>query len=85
MTYQKVFSQLQILKTPTRGNRVIFACNCDDFSDFPLASEQLISQTNRYQFDIKQLTQLISNKVTWDITSRLLTDEYSPVNLLKAL
>ena len=83
VTYQKVFNQLAIFKAPTKGNRVIFACNCDNFSLTNNLSPQLNNQLSRYGLDSNLLFESITDMVDWDVTARVLTDEYSPANLLK--
>ncbi|MET1257149.1 spermidine synthase [Aliikangiella maris] len=83
VTYQSVYAQLQIFQSPTKGNRVIFACNCNDFTQFPKASEELMQRLKKYQVDSAQVFSRISNKVNWNTESQVLTDQYSPANLLK--
>ncbi|EWH08630.1 spermidine synthase [Catenovulum agarivorans DS-2] len=83
VTYQKVFNQLDIFKAPTKGNRVIFACNCDNFSLTKSLSAQLNRQLTSYGLDTNVLFEAVSSIVDWDVNARVLTDEYSPANLLK--
>jgi len=82
-TYQHVFGDLQIFKAPTKGNRVIFACNCEAFKVFPQYSPELKATLIKYQVDVDRVWRRISDKVDWDINSEILTDQYSPANLLK--
>ena len=81
-TYQKVFEKLHIFKAPTKGNRVIFACNCD-FQKFPELDPALAEKVKKYGVDLKKVWRNISDRVDWDTDSEVLTDQYSPANLLK--
>ncbi len=83
VTYQKVFEKLHIFQSPTKGNRVIFGCNCDNFETFPKMSEPMLTQLKSYGVDMEQTMQRITDKVNWDVESEILTDQYSPANLLK--
>ncbi|MCW8877561.1 MAG: fused MFS/spermidine synthase [Kangiellaceae bacterium] len=83
VTYQQVFGKLYTFQAPTKGNRVIFGCNCEDFKKFPNASESLVSQLERYKVDPTEVWRAISDKVDWNTSSDVLTDQYSPANLLK--
>ncbi len=83
VTYQQVFGKLHIFQAPTKGNRVIFACNCDDFNEFPELPEVLQQKVNKYQVKLTKVWRSISDKVNWDESSDILTDQYSPANLLK--
>jgi len=83
VTYQAVFNQLQIIKSPTKGNRVIFACNCSDFHKIPESSGKLASQLKKYNVDLPDLIARISTEIDWDESVKPLTDQHSPANLLK--
>ena len=82
-TYQNVFNHLQIFHAPTKGNRVIFASNQKSFKYFPELSSTLISKLLVHEIDAEKVWSNIDDKVDWDTQSRLLTDQYSPANLLK--
>ena len=83
VTYQDVFGKLHIFKAPTKGNRVIFACNCEDFENFPEVKLSLNHDFKKYEVDVEKVWRRISDKVDWDTDSQVLTDQYSPANLLK--
>lgn len=83
VTYQKVFNDLLIFQAPTKGNRVIFGCNCTEFKVFPAADDQLRKSLSGYQINVDRIWDNISNEVNWDESSDFLTDQYSPANLLK--
>lgn len=83
VTYQNVFNQLKIFKAPTKGNRVIFACNCDKLTfpgKIPLTLENHFSI---YSMKYLNIVSQINDKVDWNLDSPMLTDQYSPANLLK--
>ncbi|MGX5200540.1 spermidine synthase [Aliikangiella sp. IMCC44632] len=84
VTYQSVFNQLYIFQAPTKGNRVIFGCNCEDFSSFPALDPKLVEAFKHYGIDVAKVYQRINNTVNWDTESEILTDQYSPANLLKS-
>ncbi len=83
VTYQAVFNQLQILQSPTKGNRIIFACNCKNFQKPPELTKKLAYQLDNYGVDLDYLVARISTKVDWDESVKPLTDQHSPANLLK--
>jgi spermidine synthase len=81
VTYQSVFPALRMLKT-VKGNRVLLAAKRaitrpDDNTlrawAFPLS---------RYGVDLFETLQL-EKAPDWDKTARVLTDQYSPANLMK--
>ena len=83
VTYQAVFNQLQILQSPTKGNRVIFACNCENFNKVPEVNNKLARQLEKYGVNLPYLVARISADVDWDESVKPLTDQHSPANLLK--
>lgn len=83
VTYQHVFKKLHIFDAPTKGNRIIYACNCSNFEKFPKLDDLLNDQLKPYSVNLKKVWARISDKVDWDKDSPLLTDQYSPANLLK--
>ncbi|PCI65633.1 MAG: hypothetical protein COB38_10915 [Gammaproteobacteria bacterium] len=82
VTYQAVFNQLQILQSPTKGNRIIFACNCNNFQKLPESTEKLVSLLKNYGVDLQYLVARISTEIDWDESVKPLTDQHSPANLL---
>ena len=83
VTYQQVFGKLHIFNAPTKGNRVIFGCNCENFDNFPKFSKELQKQMDVFKIDLKQVWRRLNDKVDWNTNSDPLTDQYSPANLLK--
>ncbi len=82
VTYQKAFGELQILKSPTKGNRVIFACNCENEAPKFTYDDALHKRLAPLGVDLKSLLPLINGNSDWDTTVPVLTDQYSPANLL---
>ncbi len=80
-TYASVYGPFYNLK---RENRVIVA----RLGSLP-TEEELLARANRYQAALKTygvdsaaLLTLFSRRVDWDASARVLTDQYSPANLL---
>ena len=82
VTYQTVFEKLQILPSASKGNRIIFACNCDNIEKRDNVSEQLKNSLKRIGVDFDSLIARLSGEVNWDTSVKPLTDQYSPANLL---
>jgi spermidine synthase len=80
-TYAAVFGRFFNLK---RENRVILFTNRPPPSPTELlaASEQLDASLKPLGVDSGALVALFSTQVDWDKTARVLTDQYSPANLL---
>jgi spermidine synthase len=83
VTYASVFPQFFNLKA---GNRVIIASNA------PLPADQDIRSASRawdgkfarLGFERRNLSGMFSRKIDWNPRARVLTDQYSPANLLNA-
>jgi len=82
VTYQKVFKELRILKSPSKGNRIIFACNCDKIDQELQWDSQLADRLAPYGTDLEMLVSRLSDEVNWDTSVQPLTDQFSPANLL---
>jgi len=82
VTYQAVFNELRILKSPSKGNRIIFACNCDKIDQKLQWDGQLAARLAPYGTDLEMLVNRISAEVNWDTSVKPLTDQFSPANLL---
>ena len=82
VTYQAVFNQLQILHSPTKGNRIIFACNCKNFQKPSESTKKLANQLENYGVALDYLVARISTEIDWDESVKPLTDQHSPANLL---
>lgn len=84
VTYQRVFNEFFNFKLPTSGNRIIIA----QLSPLPPRGElvtqaqQLADSVRKYGVPLQDYPRRLSTRVDWDMSSRLLTDQYSPGNLL---
>jgi len=82
-TYQRVFGKLHIFNAPTKGNRVIFASKNSDFELFPPLPSLFRDTFAHYRVNVEQTMQRIDDEIDWDTNSEILTDQFSPANLLK--
>lgn len=84
-TYAKVFGRFFNLRRRDTGNRVIVARNGPLPAEDVLAAraDALHKKLEPYGVDYDQLLPLMTTKVDWDTDARVLTDQYSPANLLQ--
>ena len=82
VTYQSVFNELKIIRSPTKGNRIIFACNCEKFAGKIRLNEEMRVALIPYGIDLAALVSRLSSEIDWDISVQPLTDQFSPANLL---
>jgi spermidine synthase len=82
-TYASVFPQFFNLKA---GNRVIIATNAPLPSDADVrsASKAWDDKFASLGFERRNLSGMFSRKIDWNPRARVLTDQYSPANLLNA-
>jgi spermidine synthase len=81
VTYRQVFGEFFNLKS---ANRVIIARNSALPATTTLQQSSLGYQPtfNRLGFDIADIVQRFSTRIDWNTSARVLTDQYSPANLL---
>jgi spermidine synthase len=85
VTYQRVFGELYNFKLPTSGNRIILT-QLEPLPDIGLLTEravQLAPQLGKYGIPFLSYPGKLSSQVDWDMSRRVLTDQYSPSNLLR--
>jgi spermidine synthase len=82
VTYQRVFDQIRILKSPSKGNRIIFACNCKAIDQQFKMDDNLAKQLAPYGVNLYKAISRINAKVDWNESVEPLTDQFSPANLL---
>lgn len=84
-TYASVFGRFQTVSTPASSNRIIMAMNG------PLPSEaQINANEQRWKkplkplgVDLTKVRAAINSEIDFDVNARVLTDQYSPANLLQ--
>jgi spermidine synthase len=84
-TYQSVFGNFLNFKLPKSGNRIVIASREGLPSDFQLKSQALnfVDRLKPYGVDIREYPAKMSRTKDWDTSKRVLTDQYSPANLLR--
>ncbi len=85
-TYHSVFGDFYNIKRPRTGNRIILATK--NQSLLPISELRLNANHWRKHFktldvDIRWLLDHVGDQKDWDPESEILTDQYSPANLLK--
>ena len=80
-----MFGDYLNFKLPISGNRVIIAGRQGLPSDFVIKSQasRLVESLRPYGIDPRTFPANMSREKDWDRTRRLLTDQYSPANLLR--
>ncbi|HIA59158.1 MAG TPA: spermidine synthase [Gammaproteobacteria bacterium] len=85
VTYQDVFNEFFNFKLPTSGNRIIIT----QLSSLPPRGELVTRAQNaadrlkKYGVPLLEYPARLSTRVDWDMSRRVLTDQYSPANLLR--
>ena len=84
-TYASVFGQLFNVKSPASANRVIMAVNGPPPSDQQIETnlETWRSRLAPYDVDLRRVRNQLDAGRDWDPDARVLTDQYSPANLLQ--
>ena len=85
VTYQQVFNEFYNFKLPSTGNRIIIT----QLEPLPprteLVAEALLLEDRvaKYGVPLLDYPRRLSTTVDWDMSRRMLTDQYSPGNLLQ--
>ncbi len=85
VTYQHAFSDFYNFKLPSSGNRIIIA-RLDTLpprSELVDQAQQLYVSLEKYGVPLLEYPRRLSTRVDWDMSRRVLTDQYSPGNLLQ--
>ena len=83
-TYAHVFGRFMNFRHPDSANRVVLAMQ----ADFParefleVRAAKFAPRLRRYGVDIESYLPLLDGRPDWDPKARVLTDQYSPANLL---
>ena len=83
-TYQRVFGEFYNIRMPGSGNRVIIASKepLPDQNTLESIAPAFQQRLEIFDMDITDFPELMSTEITWDTDQRILTDQYSPANLL---
>ena len=83
-TYENVFGEIYSLNMSGTGNRVIIASNqpLPDRQTLRERVPQWRDKLLRFDMDLRDYPQYMDTDADWDRDARLLTDQYSPANLL---
>lgn len=83
-TYREVFGEFYNIRMSGTGNRVVVA-SMQPLPDQKTLEERAPAFKQRlapFGMDVTDYTRYMSTEVTWDSSQRILTDQYSPANLL---
>ncbi len=85
-TYYDVFGEFFNLRTAQSSNRVILTSQqpLPNIMVLGQRAKQLEDRLRPFGVNIRNYPKLLSSKVDWDDDVRILTDQYSPVNLLQS-
>lgn len=85
VTYQRVFNEFYNFRLPTTGNRIIIARHTalPPRGDLTGAARRLAESLEKYSIPMLEYPARMSTRVDWDMSRRVLTDQYSPGNLLR--
>jgi len=85
VTYESVFGAFYNLKSPETANRVIIARRgpLANANDLDRAAGPLVVPLKPYDVPIASYPAGMTTTPDWDTKARVLTDQYSPANLLK--
>lgn len=85
VTYQRVFGEFFNFKLPTSGNRLIIT-QLDTLpprGNLMSRAQDLAPALEKYGVPLLEYPNRLSTRVDWDMSRRVLTDQYSPANLLQ--
>lgn len=85
VTYAEVFGRFFNLRSDETGNRVIIARNgaLPPRDVLEQRAAVLQEELEPYGVEFERLLPMMTTEVDWDTDARVLTDQYSPVNLLR--
>lgn len=85
VTYQRVWNEFYNFRLPTSGNRIIITRigALPPRGDLTGAARRLADQVEKYGIPLLEYPARMSTRVDWDMSRRMLTDQYSPGNLLR--
>lgn len=83
-TYREVFGEIYNLRMSGTGNRVIIA-SIQSLPDTDLLESRapaFRALLEPFGMDVTEYPRVMNKEVSWDTSERILTDQYSPANLL---
>jgi len=85
VTYQRVFNEFFNFKLPSTGNRIVIARlqPLPPRGELMSAARALADSVDKYGVPLLDYPRRLSTAVDWDTGRRVLTDQYSPGNLLQ--
>ena len=85
VTYQRVFNEFFNFKLPTSGNRIIItqADSLPPRGELVAEAQRIAEKMEKYGIPLLDYPRRLSARVDWDMSRRILTDQYSPGNLLR--
>lgn len=85
VTYQRVFGEFYNFKLPTSGNRIIITQlqPLPPRGNLVTQAQSLAPRLEKYAVPLLEYPNRLSTRVDWDMSRRILTDQYSPANLLQ--
>ena len=84
-TYQRAFGEFFNFKLPSSGNRIIIARDelLPPRGKMMQTARDLAPRVGRFGVPLLEYPNRLSTRVDWDRSRRVLTDQYSPSNLLR--
>jgi len=85
VTYQRVFGEFFNFKLPASGNRMIIT-QLDPLpprGNLINRAQSLAPSLEKYGVPLLEYPARLSTRVDWDMSRRVLTDQYAPANLLQ--
>lgn len=85
VTYQRVFGEFFNFKLATSGNRIIIAQlqPLPPRGELVSTAQEFGDRLQKYDVPLLDYPRRLSTRVDWDMSRRVLTDQYSPGNLLR--
>jgi len=85
VTYAAVFGNLYTMRLPVSGNRIILATRSGQLPDASRLNQRAQSLAPRlapFGVGLLSFPEYITDRIDWDTSATILTDQYSPANLL---
>lgn len=86
VTYTRAFGKVWNFRTPESANRVLLVSRAGwpDRNELHARARALVPLLERYNVPLKRYTRMLDTGVDWKTDARVLTDQYSPANLLQS-